>query len=148
MALIIGGTTLLEPFAVSQYLENHRPHSQSVIYPPGMEYYGRKLELDQLEEDVATTPLYSSHDTPEEFYDPTTITPELLDDESSTSDTTEGQEDFSLDKARRGLGRTTTVTSVIKVTSVATSIATGMTVTVMYAGCLPPVLPVSGQPCQ
>ncbi len=163
MELIIGGTTLIEREAVSEFLEAHKPSTQSVIYPPGLEQVvGERIKINpRLEEVVAegTTILYPSlEDDVEEQEDEreeisqgdegvgvTTETPILLDElaQSTTLEPREGEDGENVEQgvefARGGFGRkTTTVTTVIRVTSVATSLATGTsaTLTINYAGCL------------
>ncbi|ODN06451.1 hypothetical protein Ocin01_00222 [Orchesella cincta] len=165
MELIIGSTTITDQKAVTEYLAAHKPSNQSVIYPPGIDE--SKLTMNPRFESISdndhTTILYPSQDTPEatdsslflengevssDDIAATTETPYFNDDiDSGTTPNTDLEVDD--EKARVGLGRTTTLTTVIRVTSVATTLATGTgnTLSIMYGGCMPQSLPVSGIPC-
>lgn len=162
--LIIGSTTLQDPGVVTEYLEQHKPSSQSVIFPPEVDNAPVKINPRFQSIEDTTTMLYPSQDIPETTEVDlneisgddivTTGTPEFFDDfvdNDESEGTTVSNDVLSEDdKARVGLGRTTTVTTVIRVTSVATSLATGgmmATVTVVYSGCSPVSLPYSGPSC-
>lgn len=164
IALIVGTTTLTDPLVVSEYLVAHQPSSQSIIYPADITI----SEIQALQEDSpkpvdnvpSPTELYPSNDSPDQdvttiLYDEpqgtteTPIVPYQEEEEVEEEEATTPQESLEIqDRARVGLGKITTVTTVIRVTSVATSLATGMmaTLTVMYAGCMPPSLPITGVP--
>jgi hypothetical protein len=158
--LIIGTTTISNPAAVSEYLEAHKPSSQSIIYPadfiPQTEGVASEISSDLIHD--STTLLYPSDDTPlQDDNDGTTeLSQTLSDSESSPDDDLLGTtpnvlNDIALEKekARAGLLGTTTTTTVIRVTSVATTIATGAaaTLSVMYAGCAPPSYPITTNVC-
>lgn len=160
IALIVDSTTLTDPLVVSEYLVAHQPSSQSIIYPSDVTI----SDIDAMEQSPASsnvpsmTELYPSNDSPDQttfqddIPDPTTETPVVMFDavEDVEQETTPNPvDDMDVDKARVGLGRTTTVTTVIRVTSVATTLASGTaaTLSISYMGCLPPSLPVSGVPC-
>lgn len=175
--LIIGATTISDPAAVTEYLEAHKPSSQSVIYPK--DYVETPAKINPRHGSAVIgegTILYPSQDTPydattesdvsflgdDDLVGGTTGTPYFQDKETTNDDSEPNQTASSMDtelefgelgmgdKARRGFAKTTTVTTVIRVTSVATSLATGgatATLTVSYAGCLPASLPFTGMPC-
>jgi hypothetical protein len=174
IALIIGTTTLTDPVAVSEFLILHQPSPNSIIYPPDITI-SEIAELEQLQSstlasvvpvETHATVLYPSDDSPDSPEQPTpsfdeidiiTTTDGRLDeasflDESETT-THQGAEDEAAEgagnnKARLGLQKVT-VTTIIRVTSVATTLASGTmaTLTVAYSGCVPPSLPVSGAAC-
>jgi hypothetical protein len=178
IALIVGSTTLTDPLAVSEYLLAHQPSSQSIIYPqdvtiaeienlqnqPTIDNTVIKTEmlypsndspdspdssLDDQNQDITTTIHYNDDIDDLVLADPTTEIP-LNDDAEGQEITTPHlilEDGNDVEQARLGFSQTT-VTTIIRVTSVATTLASGSmaTLSVMYAGCLPPSLPVSGVP--
>jgi len=156
IALIVASTTITDPVAVSEYLAQHQPSTNSIIYPQDITI----SEIRELEDSNNEAILHPSDDFPAA----TTTVPEgkdtvvaLADEGTEALELEQGTTPFAVEevtsqdddeKARVGFGGTT-VTTVIRVTSVATTLATGMmaTLTVSYMGCLPPSLPVSGISC-
>ncbi|OXA58193.1 uncharacterized protein LOC110846562 [Folsomia candida] len=166
IALIIGSTTLTDPLAVSEYLVAHQSSSQSIIYPQDITI--EQIEnLQKHEQPSESVILHPSSDSPDLHDDATTVRYEETYEDTLADQTTEiavlddphdDQDEQTTpklvltdeeEKARAGFGKTTTVTTVIRVTSVATTLASGMmaTLQISYMGCLPPSLPVSGVPC-